>query len=150
MDCKDLHFEILNLVLKVIHNSWYYCFCNKYSGCEDRFGTKEYWAICRVAVDFNDIERTCDFAQFKFDEPLKVGDRLKPYVKEAEDCSNDDIKQLFDKSDEFCSHRDSYTGYRHEYPLSEWIKSLTETKKKEWVKKIILNHVINLFFVLAK
>ena len=57
MDCKDIHFEILNLVLKVIHNSWYYCFCNKYSGCKDRFGTKEYCAICRIAVDFNDIER---------------------------------------------------------------------------------------------
>ena len=57
MDCKDIHFEILNLVLKVIHNSWYYCFCNKYSGCKDCFGTKEYCAICRIAVDFNDIER---------------------------------------------------------------------------------------------
>ena len=72
MDCKDLHFEILNLVLKVIHYSWYYCFCNKYSGCEGRFGKKDYCAICRIAVDFNDIEEICDFAQFKFDELLKI------------------------------------------------------------------------------
>ena len=59
-----------------------------------------------------------------------------------------DCQQLFDNSDEFYfSHRDSCTGYRHEYPLSEWIKSLTETKKKKkWVKKIILNHVTNVFF----
>ena len=68
MDCKDLHFKILNLVLKVIHNSWHYYFCNKYSGCKDRFNTKEYCAICRIAVDFNDIERICDFAQFKSDK----------------------------------------------------------------------------------
>ena len=130
MDCKDLHFEILNLVLKVIHNNWYYCFCNKYYGCEDCFGTKAYCAICRIAVDFNDIERICDFAQFKFDEILKIQDQLRPCVKEAEDYGNNDIKQLFDKRDEFCfSHRDSYTGKYH-YPLSEWIKSLTETKKK--------------------
>ena len=129
MDSKDLHFEILNLVLKVIHNSWYYCFCNKYSGCEDRFGYL-YCAICRIAVDFNDIERTCDFAQFKFDEILKIQDQLRPCVKEAEDYGNNDIKQLFDKRDEFCfSHRDSYTG-KYNYPLSEWIKSLTETKKR--------------------
>ena len=130
MDCKDLHFEILNLVLKVIHNSWYYCFCNKYSGCKDRFGTKEYCAICRIAVDFNDIERICDFAQFKFDEILKIQDQLRPCVKEAEDYGNNDIKQLFDKRDEFCfSHRDSYTG-KYNYPLSEWIKSLKVTKKR--------------------
>ena len=129
MDCKDLHFEILNLVLKVIHNSWYYCFCNKYSGCEDRFGYL-YCAICRIAVDFNDIERICDFAQFKFDELLKIRDQLKPFVKEAEDYGNNDIKQLFDKSDEFCfSHCDSYTG-KYNYPLSEWIKSLKVTKKR--------------------
>ena len=61
-----------------------------------------------------------------------------------------DCQQLFDNSDEFCfSHRDSYTGYRHEYPLSEWIESLTKTKKKKkkkCLKKIILNHVTNFFF----
>ena len=57
---------------------------------------------------------------------------LRPYVKEAEDYSDDDdIKQLFDKSEEFCfSHRGSYTGCKYDYPLSEWIKSLIETKKK--------------------
>ena len=130
MDCKDLHFEILNLVLKVVHNSWYYCFCNRYFGCKDTFGTKEYCAICRIAVDFNDIERICDLAQFKFDELLKIRDQLKPFVKEAEDYGNNDIKQLFDKSDEFCfSHCDSYTG-KYNYPLSEWIKSLKVTKKR--------------------
>ena len=130
MDSKDLHFEILNLVLKVIHNSWYYCFCNKYSGCEDRFATKEYCAICRIAVDFNDIECICDFAQFKFDEILKIQDQLRPCVKEAKDYSNNDIKQLFDKRDKFCfPHRDSYTG-KYNYPLSEWIKSLTDAKKR--------------------
>ena len=77
MDCKDLHFEILNLFLKVIHMSWYYCFCDKYSGCENRFGIKECCAICRIALDFNDFERICDFAQFKFDELLKIRDQLR-------------------------------------------------------------------------
>ena len=98
--------------------------------------------MAQIAVDFNDIERICDFAQFKFDEILKIQDQLRPCVKEAEDYGNNDIKQLFDKRDEFCfSHRDSYTG-KYNYPLSEWIKSLTETKK-QWVNKIILNRVIN-------
>ena len=56
---------------------------------------------------------------------------MRPYVKEAEDYSDDDIEQLFDKSDEFCfSHRDSYTGCKYDYLLTEWIKSLTETKKR--------------------
>ena len=56
-----------------------------------------------------------------------------------------DCQHLFDNSDEFCfSHCGSYTGYRHEYPLSACIESLTEANKK-WVKKIILNHVLIFF-----
>ena len=40
----------------------------------------------------------------------------------------DEFEQLFDKKDEYCfSHRDELGKY--DYPLSEWIKSLTETKK---------------------
>ena len=132
MDCKELHFMILNMVLKVIHQSWYYCFCDKYSGCTNISGAKEYCAICRIAVDFNDIEQICDFAQFKFHELLKIRDQLRLLVREAMDYGPKDCQQLFDNSDEFCfSHHDSYTGYRHEYPLSEWIESLTETKKKK-------------------
>ena len=131
MDCKELHFMILNMVLKVIHQSWYYCFCDKYSGCTNISGEKEYCAICRIAVDFNDIEQICDFAQFKFHELLKIRDQLRLLVREAMDYGPKDCQRLFDNSDEFYfSHRDSCTGYRHEYPLSEWIKSLTETKKK--------------------
>ena len=107
---------------------------------------KKYCAICRIAVDFNDIERICDFAQFKFHELLKIRDQLRPLVREAMDNGPKHCQHFFDSSDEFCfSHHDSYVGYRHEYPLSEWIKSLTETKKKEWVNKIILNHVITFF-----
>ena len=88
MDCKDLHFEILNLVLKVIHMSWYYCFCDKHSGCENRFAIKECCAICRIALDFSGIEQICYFSQFIFDELLKIREQLRSYVKEAEDYSN--------------------------------------------------------------
>ena len=143
MDCKDLHFEILSLVLKVIHNSWYYCFSINILAAKI--------ALAQIAVDFNDIERICDFAQFKFDELSKIGDRLKPYVKEAEDCSNDDIKQLFGKSDEFCfSYRDSYTSYRHEYPLSKWIKSLSETKKRMGEQNDFKITLLNFIFCFSK
>ena len=114
----------------------YYCFCNKYSGCEHRFGRKEYCATCRIAVDFNNIEEICDSGRFKFHELLKIQDQLRPYVKEAEDYSNDNIEQVFDKSDKFCfSHCDSYTGCKYDYPLSKWIKSLTETKKNRMSKQ---------------
>ena len=141
MDCKELHFMILNMVLKVIHQSWYYCFCNKYSGCTNISGTKEYCAICRIAVDFNDIERICDFAQFKFYELLKIQDQLRSLVREAVDCKPKDCQHFFDNSDEFCfSHRDSYTGYKHEYPLSEWNKSLTETKKRMGEQNYFKSH----------
>ena len=107
--------------------------------------------MAQIAVDFNDIERICDFAQFKFDELSKIGDRLKPYVKEAEHCSNDDIKQLFGKSDEFCfSYRDSYTSYRHEYPLSKWIKSLSETKKRMGEQNDFKITLLNFIFCFSK
>ena len=140
MDCKELHFMILNMVLKVIHQSWYYCFCDKYSGCTNISGAKEYCAICRIAVDFNDIKRIYDFAQFKFHELLKIGDQLRPLVREAMDYGPKDCQHFFDDSDEFCfSHSDSYTG-KYEYPLSEWIKSLTKTKKRMGEENYFKSH----------
>ena len=140
MDCKELHFMILNMVLKVIHQSWYYCFCDKYSGCTNISGAKEYCAICRIAVDFNDIKRIYDFAQFKFHELLKIGDQLRPLVREAMDYGPKDCQHFFDNSDEFCfSHCDSYTG-KYEYPLSEWIKSLTKIKKRMGEENYFKSH----------
>ena len=94
--------------------------------------TKEYCAICRIAVDFNDIERIFDFAQFKFDERLKIRDQLKAYVKEAEDYGNDDIKQLFDKSEKFCfSHRDSYV-IKYNYRVDQTFDR--DKRKTGWTK----------------
>ena len=58
---------------------------NKYSGCTNISGAKEYCAICRIEVDFNNIKRICDFAQFKFHELLKIWDQLRPLVREAMD-----------------------------------------------------------------
>ena len=88
-------------------------------------------SIFILIVDFNDIEWICDFAQFKFHELLKIRDQLRPLVREAMDYEPKDCQHFFDYSDEFCfSHRDSCTGYRHEYQLSDWIKSLTETKER--------------------
>ena len=111
------------------------CFCNKYSGCTNISGVKKYCAICRIAVDFNDIERICDFAQFKFHELLKIRDQLRLLVREAMDYGPKDCQHFFDNSDKFCfSHRDSYTGYRHEYPLSEWSKVWQRQKQNGWTK----------------
>ena len=81
MDCKELHFIILNMVLKVIHQNWYYCFCDKYSGCANISGVKEYCAICRITAGFNDIERICEFAEFKFHELLEIRDQLRLLVR---------------------------------------------------------------------
>ena len=55
---------------------------------------------------------------------------LSLFVVECYDFQDrDEFDQLFHKKNEYCfSHRDSYTG-KYNYLLSEWIKSLTETKK---------------------
>ena len=31
---ENFHYKLLNIMLPITHNSWFYCFCNKYKGCK--------------------------------------------------------------------------------------------------------------------
>ena len=35
---KELHFGLLNLLLKVVYDRWHYCVCEKYVGCQKNMG----------------------------------------------------------------------------------------------------------------
>ena len=69
---KQLHFDILNTVLKIIDKCWYYCFCKKYQDCEWFDGGQSFCPRFKICFDFNDIENRCNFPQFKFDELMTI------------------------------------------------------------------------------
>ena len=69
---KQLHFDILNTVLKIIDKCWYYCFCKKYQGCEWFDGGQSFCPRFKICFDFKDIENRCNFPQFKFDELMTI------------------------------------------------------------------------------
>ena len=48
---EDLHYKLLNIMQLIIHNGWFYCFCNKYQGCEfDYNRVRRLCALCRMPV----------------------------------------------------------------------------------------------------
>ena len=120
----------MNTVLHILDKTRYYCFCNKYQGCCNEWSRKDFCPLCKICIEYNDIEQRCDFIQFKFEKLMTLYTELSLFVVECYDFQDrDEFDQLFHKKNKYCfSHRDSYTG-KYNYPLSEWIKSLTETKK---------------------
>ena len=134
IDVETLHHGILNLVLNIYHKGDYYCFCNEYQGCELRFGQKYYCPICKLQLDFNDIETECDFAQYSWERLTKIYDKLFPYLEEIIDVKPyyDEIYELISPtSGEFYySHRDNYDGTKQETSLTEMIQMTSNSKSR--------------------
>ena len=129
---EELYHGLLNLILKIIYNGDYYCFCDEYHGCEKKYGQRNFCPLCRIAYDFNDIETMCDFAQCNWDKLTEICEELFPYFKEIFQVKPyyDDIYRdlLFCAAEFNYSHRDNYTGQKHETSLTEMTEMLENTK----------------------
>ena len=136
-DAKELHFEILNVFLKICYQGYHYRFCDKYSGCEHYYWSKRYRPLCRIPVDLHDTEKLCDYAQFNFDELAKIADKFLPYLEEClEVMGTDTLLELFNGGQHSTYTRDSYTGAKTETTLREQIE-FTKYLKNSTVKKCI-------------
>ena len=52
-DIADLHFKLLNILLLICYNSDYYCFCNKYQGCEKNYHMeRDLCPLCCIKIYF--------------------------------------------------------------------------------------------------
>ena len=137
-DAKELHFGILNLVLKVIYDGCHYCFCNEYAGCEKENGERVYGPICKIAYDFGDIEKRCNFAQFDFHALCKIAKELFPYLDECFEVKySDDLLELVNHGQFYYSHRGNYAGVKNEASLREMIKMTTDLKIRNGEKNIL-------------
>ena len=89
--------------------------------------------------DFGDIEKQADYTQFDFDVLSKVADELFPYLQECfEVVDSKTLLEPFNHGQFHSSHRDNYTGVKHETSLEEMIEMMTKSKlntgEKEYLK----------------
>ena len=74
---KELYCRLLNIVLRIIYDVWFYCFCEKFSGCkQNRWGEKKYCPICGTQIEFSNIEERTDYAQLDFEELTKISNQF--------------------------------------------------------------------------
>ena len=128
-NAKELHVGLLNILLLAGKNSFEYCFCNYYQGCEWRTGRRTYCPLCKLAYDSYEFEKRCDYGQFNFDALYQIAMETLPYLEECFEVGDSDrILELFD--DEYNSYtRESYNGSKLTTTLRERIQYDTEIKE---------------------
>ena len=124
---EDLHYKLLNIMQLIIHNGWFYCFCNKYQGCEfDYNRVRRLCALCRMPDYLSNFEEVLDRAQFDIHALKMFGFKSFPLLL---GCYVYNKRSLQAFSGHFYySSRDCYTVEKLETSLKDQIKSNTDLK----------------------
>ena len=51
-NCKDLHYFLMNILNLILHNGYFYCFCEKFGGPNTEFSGKKMCALCLIPMIF--------------------------------------------------------------------------------------------------
>ena len=131
---EDLHYKLLNIMLLITHNSWFYCFCWKYEGCELSHNRgRALCPLCIISIYLSEYEEELDRNQFNLFALKQFDFELFPLLME---CYRVNQRSLESFSGHFCySSRDRYTGQKSEAPLKEQIKFTTKIKEVNGEKK---------------
>ena len=99
------------LKIYIVHNSYHYCFCNKYHSCElDYNQGRLLHPLCQIPVYLNNFEEYLDRAQFDLFKLKQFGFKLYPMLLE---CYVYDKRSLESFSGHFYySPTDRYTGQK--------------------------------------
>ena len=133
---EELH-KLLNIMLLLTHNGWFYCLCDKYHCCE--LSCNQVWQLCplcRIPTYLSGYEEQLDRNQFNLLKSKQFGSKLFPLLTE---CYHAVKRSLEEFNGHFCdSSRSRYTGQTIEVPLKEQIKFATELKEKNGEKNILI------------
>ena len=119
---KDLYYKLLNILsLICFNNGFFYCFCNRYQGCElnNNLGWR-LCLLCQIPVHFRDFKEELDRNQYNLMYLKQFAFRLYPFLEE---CYKVDQRSLEVFSGHYVySSRDRYTGQKSEVSLKEMIE----------------------------
>lgn len=125
---EELHYKLLIIMLLITHNGWFYCFGNKYQGCEFSYNRGHgLCPLCRIPAYLSGYEEELDWNPFNLFKLKQFGSKLFPLLLECYCISKRCLKAF---SGDFCySSRDHYTGQKSDTPLREEIKFRTKFKR---------------------
>ena len=82
---KDLHFKLLNILSLIFFGGGsFYCFCNKYSGCEKKCNQeKQCCALCHIEIEFESFVKQLDKNRHNLDFLQQFALKLYPFLEEC-------------------------------------------------------------------
>ena len=128
----DLHYIPLNILSLICYYSDYYCFCDKYQGCEkDYYIWRDLYPLCRIKIYFRhdlvNFGEYLDRNQFNLTKLKAYAFKLYPFLIE---CYHVDKRSLEAFSRHYVwSCCDQYTGQKSELTLKEIVKENIKLKK---------------------
>ena len=81
-DSKDLYYKLLNILFLIcFSNGFFYCFCNRYQGCEldCNLGWK-LCPLCQILIDYHGFEEELDQNQYNLSNLKHFAFRLFPFL----------------------------------------------------------------------
>ena len=84
-DMADLQYKLLNILSLICYNSDYYCFCNKYQGCEKDYHLgRNLCTLCCIKIHFKDFkEYFPEKNQFNFLKLKTYAFKFYPFLMEC-------------------------------------------------------------------
>ena len=62
----ELHYRLLNASDFTVHNGYLYCFCNKYEGPPEEFGSDQFCPLCRIPIFLKNFDEFLDQKSIQF------------------------------------------------------------------------------------
>ena len=108
-NCKELHYQLPNILNLIIHQGYLVCFCDKYER-PWLFGRKCLCAMCRIPREFSDFEEYCDRYQFGECKLCCYAIRLFDFLNKCFVVNKESLQII--NNDFSFSYPDSYTGQK--------------------------------------
>lgn len=125
---KELQYKLLNIMLLILHNGWFCCFCNKFQGYELNYNHGQgLCLLCWIPDYLTNFEEELDRAQFGLFKLKVFGLKLFPMLLECY-IYNKQSLEAFSRHF-YYSPRDRYTGEKNK-SFKDQIKFKNDLKKR--------------------
>ena len=96
---QELHYKFLNVMLLITHNGFFYCFCDKFHGCELNYNQEQrHCPLCWIPTYLTNFEEEINRSQFEVHLLKIFGLKLTPLWRSVTALTNGPWNRSVDNS----------------------------------------------------